>query len=535
MASETVPDPCPHLPLPDAPPDPDDPLAGVVDDVPGPGKVWTQFPWNSSFIEDPRWFDSVGRDFLVQKRIFTMSSKEDQVTETLRVVESFPDRGLYVMFKAAVRDKPHIIRALLDHGVKAHPILDEGDDDSLVPLHAAAFRGHLECVKILIEKGHVDPDICDVTSTPLQRAALAGHADIVKYLLDTGKVDVHREFVFDGRPRHPLEWITRSANSETANVLIDALLDGSDEVTVAMVPDLGISCAARSGHTDVVKRLLRLRGIISPDEKTATEFGAASVTADEEHEKVILEAIQSAALGAQFETLNFLLPLTTPLALAETLQTEQAKRSFDNGLFQAIQDESTPAFDLLASTLFGTDTESPEAKANLQSCFYQAAATGSVLMTKHILERYHVDVDAVESTADDLTPIAIACAHNKLQVVRYLLEEAPVRPDLTLSSGPSFAQPLWYAVTKKNPDVVRVLLRHGATIHFVPRQSPAEFASFFRIAACNDDDHQVRIYNSCDEWDAIPSGQVKAYLDIRDEDDNLKALLLDRYSTASST
>lgn len=72
---------------------------------------------------------------------------------------------------------------MLDDGIR--PIATQEQDQTLAPLHAAAYNGHLECVKLLIEKGKVDVNHRDdVGGTPLMRAAWGGHAEIVEWLLE---------------------------------------------------------------------------------------------------------------------------------------------------------------------------------------------------------------------------------------------------------------------------------------------------------------------------------------------------------------
>lgn len=74
-------------------------------------------------------------------------------------------------------------RCLLEavNGVK----LDANKTDS--PLYQAVFNGHLEVVKLLIEKGATLND-CDVDGcTFLMLAARQGHTDMIRFLLDKSK------------------------------------------------------------------------------------------------------------------------------------------------------------------------------------------------------------------------------------------------------------------------------------------------------------------------------------------------------------
>lgn len=91
-----------------------------------------------------------------------------------------------------------MIRALLSAGVNPQPNIENGEDPTLVPLHAAAFNWNLECVKVLVEEGNVDVNVKDdIGGVPLMRAAFRGHPEIARYLLKTGadpRVRQEREF-----------------------------------------------------------------------------------------------------------------------------------------------------------------------------------------------------------------------------------------------------------------------------------------------------------------------------------------------------
>jgi len=76
---------------------------------------------------------------------------------------------------------------LLDAGIPA----GERDRAGLSPLHYASVRGHVETVRVLLQKG-ADVDGWDGTGrggrelTAICAAANAGHEEIVKVLLEAG-------------------------------------------------------------------------------------------------------------------------------------------------------------------------------------------------------------------------------------------------------------------------------------------------------------------------------------------------------------
>lgn len=59
--------------------------------------------------------------------------------------------------------------------------------DGMRAVHYAAFYGHLECVKLMIEKGGVDVNqVGAKRMTALHMAVSRGHYDLVEYLLSKG-------------------------------------------------------------------------------------------------------------------------------------------------------------------------------------------------------------------------------------------------------------------------------------------------------------------------------------------------------------
>jgi hypothetical protein len=52
--------------------------------------VWTQFPWDPKFLEDPEWYDTFGRDKFEQRGVWNISSPEEQTSIVNKLLEAFP-------------------------------------------------------------------------------------------------------------------------------------------------------------------------------------------------------------------------------------------------------------------------------------------------------------------------------------------------------------------------------------------------------------------------------------------------------------
>ncbi len=73
---------------------------------------------------------------------------------------------------------------LLEHRAHTEALCKRG----FTPLAWAAFRGHLECVQLLVENGAQLEDVApeQKNHAPLQLAAMRGHAECVRFLVQAG-------------------------------------------------------------------------------------------------------------------------------------------------------------------------------------------------------------------------------------------------------------------------------------------------------------------------------------------------------------
>jgi cytohesin len=88
---------------------------------------------------------------------------------------------------AAYRGHIEIVRALIDAGADVNKVRDNG----MTPLFAAAYKGHGDIVRALIDAGADVNKARDDGATPLFAAAQQGHVEIVRALIDAG-ADVNK-------------------------------------------------------------------------------------------------------------------------------------------------------------------------------------------------------------------------------------------------------------------------------------------------------------------------------------------------------
>jgi len=119
----------------------------------------------------------------------------------------------------------------------------------------AAIRGHDAVVKMLLERGDVNPNQVDTEygQTPLWRAALGGYDGVVKRLLEREDVDPERPDTRYGRTL--ISWAAGRGYEGLVKILLgrDDVDPNQVDIKYGRTP---MSWAAENGHQGVVKTLL---------------------------------------------------------------------------------------------------------------------------------------------------------------------------------------------------------------------------------------------------------------------------------------
>ena len=112
----------------------------------------------------------------------------------------------------------------------------------------AAYNGHEDVVKILLERG-ADPDKADIEGlTALSRAVIWNHKDVVKMLINAG-ADLDKA---DKKGRTPLHFAAYYADKEMVSQLLQKGADHKKTCNKGLTP---LKTAENRGHSDVVKIL----------------------------------------------------------------------------------------------------------------------------------------------------------------------------------------------------------------------------------------------------------------------------------------
>lgn len=335
---------------------------------------------------------------------------KDWPTTPAQVLEHLRARGAYVdvCTAASVGDLDRV-RELLNQDPALSNRLSEyvaGYIGSGAPLMNAAARGHLEVVKLMLERG-ADPNLPEEGVAPrghaLYSAAANGHYEIAKLLLEHGA--------------YPNPEVESSADALSRAVM------NSDQRMIDLLCSYG---ASRAVH------LLAYYG----DVKTAAAvFAANPALADDP------EALSNAASEGQEAFVRLLLRYQPdlPKRLTFPAWAVGAKtRALNELLFQHGMDPSQP--DWLRITPL-----------------HQFARKGDVenaaLFLDHGADLHARDEDICS------TPLGWAAKFGQIAMVELLLQRG-ARPNLP--DDPAWATPLAWATRRGHGEIVALLKQHGA-------------------------------------------------------------------------
>ncbi|KAF2231774.1 ankyrin [Viridothelium virens] len=470
---------------------------------PGPGKVLHTWPPHARYMSDPLYYDTLGRDPFDQVKFWKLSDPAVRAEELEKILKEHLDHGKeytdehtedehrrQMMFTAAAKGAEDVLRALIKTGTKAHPEAKANEDQSCVPIFAAANHGHLGSVKLLIEEAGVSVEAKnEMGETPLLTAALAGEIEIVRYLLGEGadprvRINPESEITQEYTPgqwaaANALELAASQGHMDIVKLLLEHPFYGSTrkrknrdgEEDGIWVTPLALQGAAASRNFDMLKLLLERGAYPVEDDDGVTKGERLN-----NEREAIKGALPEAARLGDLETLKTLLSYFYPTDQQGNLKPfdlpENLHQDFVDGVFNTAMFDQPEKFEFL----YSFDLKEPPKrslnklpegmKLNLPRLLEIAAEHSALGMAKLLINKYNVDPNDMRRPPAT-TPLYTAASNKQTDMARYLLENHKI--DLHKGHGRFITgpTPLWVAISIHAGDAAILLLQHGGPIEHI--------------------------------------------------------------------
>lgn len=455
-------------------------------------------PPTKEYMEDPMWFDPIGRDPIRARKIFRRWDEgaltlEELRGELLAVMEEWPRYGPAIFEKAAIEGRLDVVELLIEMGAESDPKTMLGDKDGedeplLKPEHAylaAIVNGHLDIVKLLVSEGVVPVDYEDPKDGLIHilYAVTEKNGEMLRWLLDNGAtISLSREGKIDD-----IQATLKTGKIENLKML----LAHPQVINAGFKMDLDhLRYAATSGDVEMVRFVLQsdCYGIKDPD---AGLTGQGQLLRSG-HNDMILEALSNATNAGSVDCVRLLLKQLTPVqpdgTFAPFLVPDGMRTKIYNDTDIALDREDSPElFEVLWDTILHQppSQESIDRRIGLppdealSRRLISTAAMGRVKTVKLLVEKYGIDVNHVSHKYFS-TPLGRAAASGanplpgRLQVVEYLCQRPELNMELSQSEFCNGETALAWAVqegsvgvARRHPeqtDMIRVLLGYGGPV-----------------------------------------------------------------------
>ena len=201
-------------------------------------------------------------DVRICKQVYGLMKKDDNVFRCLTILmrlnmqinielliidnKTWTDANrCTLLHQAAFKGHADTAKQLLDH----HATIDALDKSKETPLHMAAGGGHTDTAKILLEHQAVVDALNNMKNTPLHYAACNGHTNTVKLLLEhQASVDA-----LNHMKNTPLHNAANNGHTETVTLLLEyqAAVDSLNDLKMTPLHN-----AASNGHAGTAELLL---------------------------------------------------------------------------------------------------------------------------------------------------------------------------------------------------------------------------------------------------------------------------------------
>ncbi|KAF7978245.1 hypothetical protein HWV62_1264 [Athelia sp. TMB] len=342
------------------------------------------------------------------------------------------------------------------------------------PLYYACFAGSLRAVQYLVNNGaDVDKVGREASSGPLLVASQEGHLEIVRLLLDKGaNANLLRED--HGTALHAA---SAEGHMKVARLLLDK---GADVNIEGGNYGTALQVASSCGHVKLAELLLERGADVDVD---GGDYGVAlhiaSASGDVEIARLLLDnGANVNIIGGHYGTALQIASVCGHVEFAALLLDKGANVNVEGGYYgTALQAASTGGHVELARLLLDKEANVNARGGHYGTALQAASAKGHLDLAKLLLDKGgNVNIQGgVQGTA-----LQIACGGRHIELAKLLLENgANVNSDATLFN---FGTALQVASGQGDLDIVRLLLDNGADVNV----EGEDYSSALQVAVAAD-------------------------------------------------
>lgn len=216
------------------------------------------------------------------------TSRNKLLGSTKRLNVNYQDSdGFSALHHAALTGTTELLSALLE----AQATVDIKDSNGMRPLHYAAWQGKAESVLMLLRSGASVNGVSLDGHIPLHLAAQYGHYEVSEMLLQHQS----NPCLVNKSKKTPLDLACEFGRVQVAQLLLSsnmvvALLEGERKEPTDSAFTTPLHLAARNGHKDVIRLLLKAGIDINKTTKSGTALHEASLYGKTEVVRLLLDA-----------------------------------------------------------------------------------------------------------------------------------------------------------------------------------------------------------------------------------------------------
>ncbi|XP_041859151.1 caskin-2-like isoform X6 [Melanotaenia boesemani] len=216
------------------------------------------------------------------------TSRNKLLGSTKRLNVNYQDSdGFSALHHAALTGTTELLEALLE----AQATVDIKDSNGMRPLHYAAWQGKAESVLMLLRSGASVNTASMDGHIPLHLAAQYGHFEVSEMLLQHQS----NPCLVNKAKKTPLDLACEFGRAKVAQLLLSsnmvvALLEGERKEPTDSAYTTPLHLAARNGHKDVIRLLLKAGIDINKTTKSGTALHEASLYGKTEVVRLLLDA-----------------------------------------------------------------------------------------------------------------------------------------------------------------------------------------------------------------------------------------------------